>query len=88
MFTNKDAVRKLIFGLFCSLIFLISIALTYHISILEGKDITHLTTPIKEENDCGNGQNFFVGSFYFKIMAAFFAGGMLSDRLFIRIGIF
>lgn len=89
MFTDKQLVRNAAFGVFCAMILFISCSLTYYVSFYDEEKHIVANLEIKQdENDiCGNQPNFIIGTFFFKIMAAFFAGGVLSDRLFIKMGI-
>lgn len=96
MFKNKQIVRNFIFAFFCALILLISFTLTYYVTFFdEGKAIEENQKQIEKENQnedvCSNnaktGTTYFINSLMFKLMAAFFAGGILSDGLFIKMGI-
>ena len=97
MFNKKAMMRNLIFAVFCVLILMVTFALAYQIA-LEDKEIelkVKTAQSLKNEdlNDkeksCSEGGhvNYFIYSFCFKMMAAFFAGGIISDGLFIKFGV-
>jgi hypothetical protein len=85
MFTNKQFIRNVVFGVFCVLILCISLALVYYITLFDEK----VEIPVVEvdTNLCDKSGNMLLSTFIIKIMAAFFAGGLVSDRLFLKIGI-
>jgi len=94
MFNKKGLMRNLIFAVFCVLILMVTFALTYQIA-LEDKQMEMKSNKIKNENfeekveSCNEAcnVNYFIYSFCFKMMAAFFAGGIISDGLFIKFGV-
>jgi hypothetical protein len=88
MFSKKQIVRNYIFGLFCALILILSVTLTYYVAFYDEEKAAKVVIE-KQDEGCGNSSStYFINSFIFKIMGAFFAGGMLSDGLFIKLGIF
>jgi hypothetical protein len=84
MIINKTIVRNFIFALFALLTFSISMGLMYSLTI-ESKNIT-----FEQQTLCdGKGYvNITQFSFFLKLMLAFVAGGLVSDRLFMKIGVF
>ena len=98
MFKQKEFVRKFIFALFCVLILTLSFILTYYTTLYEEKEIVKdtaeigISNPEKISDDfdiCQTENNmlYFTGSLMFKLLIAFFAGGVVSDGIFIRMGI-
>jgi hypothetical protein len=90
MFNKKQIVRNFIFGFFCALILLVSLSLTYYISFYENEE---MGPKIQNENDkepiCETIRGrYFINSIYFKLMAAFFAGGVLAEGIWFRVGVF
>jgi hypothetical protein len=85
MFANKQFIRNFIFGVFCVLILCISLALVYYITLFDEKS----EVPIVEtdEEKCEKSENMLISTFILKIIGAFFAGGLVSDRIFLKIGI-
>jgi hypothetical protein len=81
MFVNKQLVRKYIFITFAILISIVSIGIT--VNFLKEETLIGEKTPM--ESECMN--HYFIGSFILKTLLAFFAGGMVSDKIFIRMGI-
>ncbi len=83
-------IRNFVFAIFCFLILVVTLALTYYITFYD--ETKHIKAKNEDNGDedvsCSSIQhNFFIGTFFFKIISAFFAGGMLSDRLFIKLGV-
>jgi hypothetical protein len=72
---------------------MISFTLTYYITFTSEEEefnkIGLVKSEIKDGDDSCTGEtaNYFMYSFMFKLMAAFFAGGMLSDGAYIKMGI-
>jgi len=93
MFNKKQIVRNVIYAIFCALILMISFTLTYYITYYEineeSKEVHNLKhVEIEDEKGCNNEKvSYFIYSLCFKLMAAFFAGGILSDGLYIRLGV-
>jgi len=98
MFNKKQIVRNFIFSLFCVLILVLSFTLTYYVTfyneekvidLAKNKNIQNLNQ--NEDLQLCDGSNinytYFINSFLFKLMGAFFAGGILSDGMFIKMGI-
>ena len=85
MFTNKQLIRNFIFGVFCILILAISLVLTYYITFYDEKTEQHSFQ--KEDEQCEKPDTIPITNFLFKIVCAFFAGGLVSDKLFLKIGI-
>ncbi len=92
MFNNKQIVRNFIFAFFCALILLITFSLTYYVSYYEQEQprLENKLENEKSENPIceSNRGGYFINSIYFKLMAAFFAGGVISEGLWLKIGIF
>jgi hypothetical protein len=42
---------------------------------------------MSNEDKCPN-EKYFVNSIYFKVLVAFFAGGIVSDGFFLKLGVF
>ncbi len=59
----------------------------------EGKAIEEHKKQVEKENEdvciqnASTGTTYFINTLVFKLMGAFFAGGILSDGLFIKMGI-
>jgi hypothetical protein len=97
MFKSKQFVRNVIFCVFCILILVVSFALTYYITFydevyeenLKKIQINKEEFAKAQHDVCSNSNDtmYFMNSFYFKIMVAFFAGGFLSDRFFLKFGL-
>lgn len=90
MFNKKQIVRNYIYAAFCVLILMISVILMYYISFYEEKLNADKvgTTEIEQDKGCNKETpNYFIYSLCFKLMAAFFAGGILSDGIYIKMGI-
>ena len=85
MFTNKQSLRKIVFCLFCVLIFLISIAFTYYVTFYDANFDTK--EKIDVEKLCDD-RNSILDNMYLKIIVAFFAGGIVSDKLFLKLAVF
>jgi uncharacterized membrane protein SpoIIM required for sporulation len=94
MFNKKQIVRNYIFALFSVLILVISFTLTYYITFYDEEKIIKENLKRKEidlhnENSCDIiNSEFFLNTFIFKLLGAFFAGGVLSDGLYIKLGVF
>jgi hypothetical protein len=63
--------------------------LVYYITFYEEKLLADKIEKFEEtQQECNKDQpSYFIYSLCFKLMAAFFAGGILSDGLYIRMGI-
>jgi hypothetical protein len=59
--------------------------LVYYITFFD----ENVEIPIVEVEDhkCEKSENVLISTFMFKTICAFFAGGLVSDRLFLKIGI-
>jgi hypothetical protein len=55
----------------------------YYITFFDEK----VEVPIEVEEKCIKSENILLKTFFLKIICAFFAGGLLSDRRFLKIGI-
>jgi len=88
MFTNKQSLRNLVFCVFCLLIFSLSIALTYYITFSEEENLNKLEINKIENTELCQESNITSNTFYLKIVLAFFAGGIVSDRLYLKLGVF
>ncbi len=90
MFNKKQIVRNFIFGFFCALILLVTFSLTYYITFYEKEQPkVHTTYENGYESKCEHNRgDYFINSIYFKLMAAFFAGGIISEGLWLKVGIF
>jgi hypothetical protein len=89
MFNKKQIIRNYVYAAFCALILLISFTLVYYITFYEEKLLADKIEKFEETpQECNKDQpSYFIYSLCFKLMAAFFAGGILSDGLYIRMGI-
>ncbi len=85
MFANKQIIRNIIFAVFCVLILCLSLVLLYYITIFDEK--VEVTIEAIEEDMCEKSKNMSMTTFIFKIICAFFAGGLVSDKLFLKLGI-
>ena len=85
MFANKQFIRNFIFGVFCVLILAISLVLTYYITFYDEKIEQEIIKV--EEEQCKKPDTLPMTAFLFKIVCAFFAGGLVSDKVFLKIGI-
>lgn len=88
MFTNKKSIRNLVFCAFCLLILSLSIAITYYITFSEEEYINKLEINKIESTELCQESNTATNTFYLKIVLAFFAGGIVSDRLYLKLGVF
>jgi hypothetical protein len=94
MFINKEKIRKIIFLLFCSVVLTVTVSLTYYITFFEEAEMISNQEKLKkieicnEDVDTSNTLENPTNFFFFKLITAFFAGGLLSDRLFIKLGVF
>ena len=83
-------IRNLIFGVFCVLILIVSFTMTYYMSLEEKENEVKVMEfeEIEKDSECNNAKgNYLMYSFCFKLFAAFFAGGIFSDGVFIRMGV-
>jgi hypothetical protein len=88
MFTNKQTLRNLVFSVFCVLILTISFALTYYITFSQEENYQKVEVIKIENKEICQETYTVINSFYLKIVLAFFAGGIVSDRLFLKLGVF
>jgi hypothetical protein len=69
----------------------VAFSLTYYISFYENVKSGGLKIQNENGKDpmCDSIQaRYFINSIYFKLMAAFFAGGVLAEGLWFRVGVF
>lgn len=88
MFTNKQTVRKFVFYVFCVLILMMSITLTYYMTFYEKEYNIKVEMNKNESFDICQENNSIFNHVYTKIVLAFFAGGIVSDRIFLKLGVF
>ena len=94
MLNKNKIVRNVVFLLFCVLILIVSSALTYYVAFYDESNFK-----IDEIASTQNGANFedhdcedddytdLIGSLFYKFSAAFLAGSLLSDKVFLKLGI-
>jgi hypothetical protein len=74
-----------VFCVFCVLIISISIAFTYYATFYDANLDTKEKIGVTELCDDSNS---ILDSMYTKIIVAFFAGGIVSDKLFLKLAVF
>ena len=93
MFNKKQIFRNFIFALFGVLILMISIILMYYVAFYDKEYEMEKSIVFNKSNtdtiqECKTSEgNYFIYTFVFKLMVAFFAGGILSDGLYIKLGV-
>ena len=88
---NKNQIlRYFVYLIFCALIIIVGVALTYYLHTIDDNKIDWKFDSeefSEESEDCFEMENgSFIGGLFFKFIAAFIAGSILSDRYFIKIG--
>ena len=76
---------------FIVMILLISFNLTYYTVFAESSALNLKIQHAKDTNECGNSNNFsasMIPSVLFKFVICFFAGGIVADPRFIKLGLF
>ena len=87
MFDKLQFVRKSILLAYCLLISVFVCYFVYLLSFTEENDISKIADEhIQEKNIC-EPNTFIFGSFFFKCFLAFFAGGLVSDKVFLKAGV-
>jgi len=88
MFDKLQFVRKIVLLAYSLLISVFICYFVYLLSIMEDTDMNKIVQleSIQEKNICEPNANIF-GSFFFKCFLAFFAGGLVSDRVFLKAGV-
>ena len=89
MFDKLQFVRKSILLAYCLLISVFVCYFVYLLSFMEENDLNKIADEHineKENNVCEPISNVF-GSFFFKCFLAFFAGGLVSDKVFLKAGV-
>lgn len=94
MFNKNKVVRNLIYILFCLLILIVGTALTYYIgfydeNIVDQKEMLNNPTEAGlDDINCDEDDGGFVfGSLFYKFSTAFLAGSLLSDKVFLKLGV-
>ncbi len=95
MFNKNKVVRNITFILFCILVLIVGTALTYYIGFYEENFINDKTESLKNSNEvelddinCDEEDTGFVfGSLFYKFSTAFLAGSLLSDKVFLKLGV-
>jgi hypothetical protein len=88
MFINKQTVRNFVFCVFSVLILMLSVTLTYYITFYEIENDKNVEVNKRNTNDVCQENNSIFNHIYMKIVLAFFAGGIVSDRIFLKMGVF
>ena len=88
MHIQKQLIRQYIFVLFAILILWISCVLVYHITLSEETG-NEKTNSQNEKDICTNNTSnvFIYISFCYKLIGAFFAGSIISDKTFLKFGV-
>ena len=93
MLNKNKIVRNVIFLLFCILILIVSSALTYYVAFFDETNfkIDENFSSLPNENydyDCeDDGYTDLIGGLFYKFSAAFIAGSLLSDKVFLKLGL-
>ena len=94
MLNKNKIVRNVIFLLFCVLILIVSSALTYYVAFYDESNFkideisSGSTTENYEEYDCEDDDyTDLIGGLFYKFSAAFIAGSLLSDKVFLKLGL-
>ena len=95
MLNKNKLVRNLTYVLFCILILIVGTALTYYIGFYEEnimdnqKEISkNSNEPESDEINCDEDDTGFIfGSLFYKFSTAFLAGSLLSDKVFLKLGV-
>jgi hypothetical protein len=96
MFNKKQLIRNFIFAAFCVLILMVSFMLTYYITFYPEEQVDNdndnfKTVGPQQNKECESSSSSSIGRFIqsgiLKLLAAFFAGGMLSDGIFFKLGV-
>ena len=91
MLNKNKIVRNVIFLLFCILILIVSSALTYYVAFFDETNFKIDASQINEnyENyDCEDDDyTDLIGGLFYKFSAAFIAGSLLSDKVFLKLGL-
>lgn len=99
MFYKKDHIRTYIFIAFCIAVTAVSFMITYYTVYEEKMNLdsglrnehehnAELNTKVENEECSLKEGDLFTNSFWFKMSSAFIAGGLLSDKIFLKFGIF
>ncbi len=67
---------------------MISVTLTYYITYYDDLYNKKVETNNSETNEICQQNNSILNHVYIKIILAFFAGGIVSDRLFLKLSVF
>ena len=94
MLNKNKTVRNLIYVLFCILVLIVGTALTYYIGFYD-ENIIDNQKKIFNQNEadldhinCDEvDEGFIFGSLFYKFSTAFLAGSLLSDKVFLKLGI-
>jgi uncharacterized membrane protein SpoIIM required for sporulation len=94
MLNKNKIVRNLIYVLFCILVLIVGTALTYYIGFYD-ENIKDNQKKIFNQNEadldyinCDEADEGFVfGSLFYKFSTAFLAGSLLSDKVFLKLGV-
>jgi dipeptide/tripeptide permease len=88
MFDKLQLVRKSILLAYCLLISFFVCYFVHLLSFSEENELVKFTEEhIQEKNVCDPQSQSLFGSFFFKCFLAFFAGGLVSDRVFLKAGV-
>lgn len=95
MLNKNKIVRNLTYILFCTLILIVGTALTYYIGFYDEniidnqKEISINSNQAElDEINCDEDDTGFVfGSLFYKFSTAFLAGSLLSDKVFLKLGV-
>lgn len=94
MLNKNKVVRNLIYVLFCILIMIVGTALTYYIgfydeNIIENEKDSYNSNEVNlEDINCDEiDEGFVFGSLFYKFSTAFLAGSLLSDKVFLKLGV-
>lgn len=95
MFNKNKVVRNLIYILFCTLVLIVGTALTYYIGFYDENIMDNQKEMFKNPNgaelddiDCDSEDaGFIFGSLFYKFSTAFLAGSLLSDKVFLKLGV-
>jgi len=88
MFTNKQTARKFVFCVFSVFILWLSITITYYMTFYEIEYDKEIDVNKNETKNLCHENNSIFNHIYTKIVLAFFAGGIVSDRIFLKMGVF
>ena len=87
MFDKLQLVRKIVLLAYC---LLISVFVCYFVYLLSFEEIEMnkiAEEHIQDQNVCEPPSSNVFGSFFFKCFLAFFAGGLVSDKIFLKAGV-